>query len=224
VKRNPFPSLFKFRYRHARRHRFRTNRVDAGDAGSGPGVGHVLSAFRGLRRRAHRRSLLHRVQINFRACSTRAAGGWPPWPAGKSKSIRRCLRRRPRRPRPATASTRRSCTSRGRCRNRRPALSFYVKLRKGRPLRIRLEGLAHFGVFKDIDVSELRLARPQSTHGLGEKPHCGKSGVPFMYSTTGAADSWLLIRSIALHSRRLHVIHDRCARALVRPNYGPIVR
>src|SRR5208283_2672790 len=44
-----------------------------------------------------------------------------------------------------------------------------------------------------------------------ENPHCGKSGVPFMYSTTGAAASWALIRSIASIVDSLHIIHRRLA-------------
>src|ERR1700682_3042573 len=46
--------------------------------------------------------------------------------------------------------------------------------------------------------SNLALLARVAPTVCAEKPHCGKSGVPFMYSTTGAADSWLLIRSIAV--------------------------
>src|SRR5258708_38124831 len=49
--------------------------------------------------------------------------------------------------------------------------------------------------------SNLALLARNAPTVCAEKPHWGKSGVPFMYSTTGAADSWLLILSIAFIGR-----------------------
>src|SRR4030095_7763735 len=46
-----------------------------------------------------------------------------------------------------------------------------------------------------------------------EKPHCGKSGVPFMYSTTGEEDSCDLMRSMT---------STDLPRCLMRPGPAPL--
>ena len=71
-----------------------------------------------------------------------------------------------------------------------------VQLRVGRPVRVALERLAQLRLLEYVHVLELRADRRRAPTVCAEKPHCGKSGVPFMNSTTGAEFSSALIRSI----------------------------
>src|SRR5882757_8767658 len=117
--------------------------------------------------------------INSRASSMPAADAWPPWGRSKLRLTRRNL---------ASLSDEPARLLGGYgARLGQQLLQFTalvhlqgdvaaadqlavdVELRKGGPLRVGLQRLAHFRVFENIDVRELRLAGPQSTDCLRGK-------------------------------------------------------
>ena len=173
--------------------------------GGGSRVGHGLGALGDLRRRAHGRPVLPRLQRAARAVSrapssARALG----WKDGAAPLDRRAAE--PGTQDEAVRSARRgfvsSClssplgTSRGDV-AAADQLAVDVELRIGRPVRIALERLAQLRILEDIDVhGTARRAVRSAATVWAENPHCGKSGVPFMNSTTGCAAELLRIRSL----------------------------
>ena len=204
------PSVLELRHRDARGRRVRPDGADACDAGRGPRMGHGVRAFGGLRRGAHARTVLHGVQ------SVPGGVRGQPAPAGRDGTARDRTRTDPADPGP-TGETE-SLGGRHRAGFGQQLLQFAalvhlerdvaaadqlaidVELRKRRPVRVASSApRALPGSSKMLTWANCALQARSAPTVWAEKPHCGKSGVPFMYSTTGAADSWLLIRSMASH-------------------------
>src|SRR5258707_13181857 len=120
--------------------------------------------------------------INSRASSMPAADVWPPWGRSKLRLTRRNLASLSEEPaRLLGGYGARLCqqllqfTALVHLQGDVAAADQFavdVELRKGRPLRVGLQRVAHFRIFENIDVCELRLAGPQSAGRL-----CGKAAL-----------------------------------------------
>ncbi len=68
-----------------------------------------------------------------------------------------------------------------------------VKLRNGRPIREFLDPLTDFRVLQNVNRLELDPNSESTWTTAAEKPHWGKTGVPFMKSSTSLwAISWAI--------------------------------